>query len=72
MNIANVVPAGVVVFFSSYSTLGTVRKLWTADKTLERIGFRKKVSLFIMSFAVLKVSSRYSMSRRTQLKSKTS
>jgi len=51
VNLVNVVPAGVVVFFSSYSALGTVRRLWTADKTLEKIGLRKKVSLFCGEFS---------------------
>jgi hypothetical protein len=44
VNLVNVVPAGMVVFFSSYSTLDTVRRLWVADKTLEKIGARKRVS----------------------------
>ena len=44
LNLVNVVPAGMVVFFSSYSTLDTVRRLWVTDKTLEKIGLRKKVS----------------------------
>ncbi|KAF9778687.1 helicase C-terminal domain-containing protein [Thelephora terrestris] len=43
VNLVNVVPAGVVIFFSSYHVLDTVRKLWMADKTLEKIGMRKKV-----------------------------
>ena len=72
MNLVNVVPAGAVVFFSSYSTLGTVRRLWTADKTLEKIVLRKKVSLLVVVFALLEASSRYSTSLRTQLKLKTS
>lgn len=45
LNLVNVVPAGMVVFFSSYSILDFVRKLWSADKTLEKIGLRKKVSV---------------------------
>jgi len=68
VNLVNVVPAGVVVFFSSYGILGTVRRLWTADKTLEKIGLRKKVSLPMVSIAVLEASSRYSTSLRMQLK----
>lgn len=44
LNLVNVVPAGLVVFFSSYSILNTVRRLWITDKTLDRIGLRKKVS----------------------------
>ena len=68
MNLVNVVPAGVVVFFSSYGTLGTARRLWTADKTLERIGFLKKVSFSVVSIAVLETSSRYSTSPPLQLK----
>jgi len=43
LNLVSVVPAGMVVFVSSYSALDTVRRLWTADKTLEKIGLRKKV-----------------------------
>ena len=45
VNLVNVVPAGVVIFFPSYHVLDTVRKLWMADKTLEKIGMRKKVSV---------------------------
>lgn len=45
LNLVNVVPAGMVVFFSSYSTLDTVRRLWSMDRTLEKIGLRKKVSM---------------------------
>jgi len=43
INLVNVVPAGMVVFFSSYNILDTVRRLWSADKTLEKIKLRKKV-----------------------------
>jgi chromosome transmission fidelity protein 1 len=43
LNLVNIVPAGMVVFFSSYSILDTVRRLWSADRTLEKIGLRKKV-----------------------------
>jgi len=43
LNLVSVVPAGMVVFFSSYSTLDNARRLWTADKTLEKITLRKKV-----------------------------
>ena len=46
LNLVNVVPAGMVVFFSSYSILDTVRKLWSADGTLEKIELRKKVRVF--------------------------
>ena len=45
LNLVNVVPTGMVVFFSSYSILDTVRRLWSADRTLEKIGLRKKVRL---------------------------
>lgn len=43
LNLVNVVPAGMVVFFSSYNVLNTVRRLWMTDGTLEKIGVRKKV-----------------------------
>ncbi|KAF9651319.1 DNA repair helicase [Thelephora ganbajun] len=43
LNLVNVVPAGMVVFFSSYRILDAVRRLWIADKTLEKIELRKKV-----------------------------
>lgn len=45
INLVNVVPAGMVVFFSSYHILNTVRRLWMENKTLEKIGLRKKVSV---------------------------
>lgn len=44
LNLVNVVPAGMVVFFSSYNVLNTVRKLWMTDGTLGKIGVRKKVN----------------------------
>jgi len=44
LNLVNVVPAGMVVFFSSYNVLNTVRMLWMTDGTLEKIGVRKKVN----------------------------
>lgn len=44
LNLVNVVPAGMVVFFSSYNILDTVHKMWAADGTLEKIQIRKKVS----------------------------
>lgn len=44
LNLVNVIPAGVVVFFPSYNILDTVRRLWSADRTVEKIGSRKKVS----------------------------
>jgi len=47
LNLVSVVPAGMVVFFSSYSTLDNARRLWTADKTLEKITLRKKVNVLV-------------------------
>ena len=68
LNLVNVVPAGMVVFFSSYSTLDIARRLWTTDKTLEKIGLRKKVRVFdYCVFSVLKTSRRYSTSLLKQL-----
>jgi len=42
-NLANLIPAGMVVFFPSYPFLGCVRSFWAADGNLEKLGSKKKL-----------------------------
>lgn len=42
-NYACVVPAGMIVFFPSYSFLNTAKDIWAKNKTLDRFGTKKKV-----------------------------
>ncbi|TFK70379.1 DNA repair helicase [Pluteus cervinus] len=42
-NLLNVVPSGIVVFFSSYSFLNAVKKTWSGDGTIAKFGLKKKV-----------------------------
>ncbi|KAJ3495249.1 hypothetical protein NMY22_g19964 [Coprinellus aureogranulatus] len=42
-NYACVVPAGVIVFFPSYSFLNTAKDVWAKNKTLDRFGTKKAV-----------------------------
>jgi chromosome transmission fidelity protein 1 len=44
LNIATIVPHGLVVFFPSYAFLDQARQLWQANEVIEkRLGARKKV-----------------------------
>jgi len=43
INLVNIVPAGVVVFFPSYSFLNTVRQVWTSSAIMDNIALRKAV-----------------------------
>ncbi|KAF9219229.1 DNA repair helicase [Gyrodon lividus] len=45
LNLCNVVPGGLVVFFPSYSSLGCARKTWNAAHLLHKFGLKKKVFL---------------------------
>lgn len=44
VNLVNIVPSGIVVFFPSYTFLNTVQRLWASTKVLERIAARKTAS----------------------------
>jgi len=43
INLVNVIPAGVVIFFPSYSFLNTVQQVWTSSAVLEKIAQRKRI-----------------------------
>lgn len=43
VNLVNIIPAGLVVFFPSYKFLNTVQRLWANSKVLEKIAARKTV-----------------------------
>lgn len=45
-NLANIIPAGVVVFFPSYSFLSYTLQVWQANGTIHRIEKKKKVYMF--------------------------
>lgn len=43
LNLCNVVPRGVIVFFPSYSSLNFAKKTWKANRALEKFEAKKKV-----------------------------
>ncbi|KAI6039688.1 helicase C-terminal domain-containing protein [Pisolithus marmoratus] len=43
LNLCNIVPRGVIVFFPSYSSLGFAKKTWRTDRALEKFEAKKKV-----------------------------
>lgn len=43
LNLCSVVPRGMIVFFPSYTSLDTARKVWGAAHLLEKVGMKKKV-----------------------------
>ncbi|KAI5995980.1 helicase C-terminal domain-containing protein [Pisolithus orientalis] len=43
LNLCNIVPRGLIVFFPSYSSLNFAKKIWRADRALERFEAKKKV-----------------------------
>lgn len=52
LNFANVIPAGMIVFFPSYKFLNTAKDQWAKSGTLEKFASKKEVSTFI-SFKTL-------------------
>lgn len=45
LNFANVIPAGIVVFFPSYNFLRFAKSVWKAGGTLERFSAKREVRL---------------------------
>ncbi|KAG6332133.1 hypothetical protein ID866_6952 [Astraeus odoratus] len=43
LNLCNIVPRGMVVFFPSYASLGSARRAWEAASLLDKFGAKKKV-----------------------------
>ncbi|KAF9561351.1 DNA repair helicase [Agrocybe pediades] len=43
LNFANIIPAGMIVFFPSYRFLNTAKAQWTKSQTLDKFSSKKKV-----------------------------
>jgi len=43
LNFANIIPAGMIIFFPSYRFLNTVKTHWTKSQTLDKFATKKKV-----------------------------
>ena len=47
LNFANIVPAGMIVFFPSYKFLNTAKSLWTNSGMLSKLSAKKEVQIYV-------------------------
>lgn len=43
INLCNIVPSGMIIFFPSYTFLNVIKRVWATDGTVEKLSLKKKI-----------------------------